>query len=87
MSNNIEGIIHFVIFYKLIIKRFLKYFSQKYLKINQFRENFIVERNFNIFIKEGHGLELSCNKLNINFKPYAPQLYSNAIQRKLQSRR
>jgi len=76
-----------VIFYKRIIRRFLKYFSQKYLQIDQFRDNFVVEKDFNILIKEEHGLELNCDKLIINSKPYALQLYSNAIQRKLQSRR
>ena len=67
--SRVEGIIHFVIFYRIIVRQFLRYFSQKYLRIKQFRENFVVEKDFHIFIKEGHGLELSHNKLIINSKP------------------
>ena len=42
--------------------------------------------NLDTFIKERQGLELDCN-LSPNSKPYAFQLYSNALQTKLQSRR
>jgi len=41
-----------VIFYKIIIRRFLKYFSQKYLKIDQFKESFVIEKDFHISIQE-----------------------------------
>jgi len=79
-----------VIFYKQIIRQFLKYFGQKYFKIRQFRESFAVEKDFHILIKEWQVLELELkgrnNSLSIRSKPYALQLYPNALQAKLQSR-
>lgn len=37
-----------MIFYKKIIRQFLKYFRKKYFKIKRFKENFTIEKNFHI---------------------------------------
>jgi len=50
----IEGIIRFVIFYKGIVKRFLEYFQRKYLKIEQFKESFILKKNFYLFERKSY---------------------------------
>lgn len=48
LGINIDDIIHFVLFYKKIIRRFLKYFREKYFKIKRFKENFTIEKDFHI---------------------------------------
>ncbi len=49
-TNPVDGRIHFVIFYKKIIKQFLKNFRKKYFKIKQFKNNFKLENNFKLLI-------------------------------------
>jgi len=87
--NNVDDRIHFVIFYKRIVRRFLRYFRKRYLRIKQFNDNFTVEKDFKLLIKEEHELELEkgheTKLTNSNY--YALQLYPNALQAKLQSRR
>lgn len=69
----------------------MKHFWKKYSKIRQFRNNFVVEKDFNVLIKEGQVLELELkgrnNSLSIYSQPYALQFYPNALQTKLQNRR
>ena len=84
---HVEGIIHIVIFYKKEIRNFLRYFREKYFKIKQFKDNFVIEKDFKISIKEGHSLELELKGRNQSIltisKNYALPLYNNAIQAKL----
>ena len=80
-----------MIFYKQVIKKILECFWRKCFIIKQFREDFGIKKGFKILKKEGHGLELGLKDKNTNSiyysKPYALQLYHNALQTKLQSRR
>jgi len=77
-----------VIVYKIIIREFLKYFREKYLRIEKFKDKFDLEKDFKILIKEEHKLELELKGLNQSIlNNHALQLHHNALQRKLQSRR
>ena len=78
-----------MIFYKRIIREFLKNFRKKYFKIKEFRSNFKLEKDFKISINERHELELEKGRKTqlANSNYYAFQLHNNAIQTKLQSRR
>lgn len=85
---SVDDRIHFVIFYKIIIRRFLRYFKERYLRIKQFQDNFRIEKDFKLLIKEEHKLELEKGRKTLtNSNYYALQLYPNALQAKLQSRR
>ena len=51
-SFSVEGRIHIVIFYKKIVRQFLKNFRKKYFKIRRFRENFVIEKDFHLSERE-----------------------------------
>jgi hypothetical protein len=53
----IEGIIHNVIWQKIIIRKFLKYFRNKYFCLSMFWHYFEIEKDFNILIKKEHELK------------------------------
>jgi ribosomal protein S17 len=85
--QNIDDTIHFVILYKMIIRRFIVHYQYKYMKIIAFSNKFKVENNFHISIKKGHVIELCKSRtLQSNSKKHVPCLHYNALQRKLQSR-
>ena len=49
----IEDRIHFVLSYKIIVRRFIKVFKQKALKSKQFQQSFKLEKDFHLVpIKE-----------------------------------
>ncbi len=89
LPENIDDTIHFVIFYKGRIRKFLKHFRKKYLKIKELNSKFNIEKDFKILIKKEHELELELKGQNqlILSNNHALQLYNNALQRKLQCRR
>jgi hypothetical protein len=48
----IEGIIHNVIWAKIVIRRFLKYFRKKYRYRKKYWEYFNIEKDFNLLNKK-----------------------------------
>jgi len=89
IAVTVDDTIHIVIFYKIIIREFLKYFKKKYLSIKGFKDKFNLEKSFKFLIKEEHELELELKGQNqsILLNNHALQLHNNALQRELQSRR
>ena len=55
-KNYIEGIIHNVIWHKIIIRRFLRYFREKHCCRSMFWHYFKIEKDFNVLIKKEHRL-------------------------------
>jgi hypothetical protein len=49
---SIEGIIHNVIWAKIVIRRFLKYFRKKYRYRKKYWEYFNIEKDFNLLNKK-----------------------------------
>jgi hypothetical protein len=57
ITSFIEGIIHNVILAKIVIRRFLRYFRNKYRYRKQFWQYFEIKKDFKVLTKKEHGLK------------------------------
>ena len=53
-ASVVDSTIHYRIIYKVIIRRFLKYFRRRYRTYTKYNAGFTIEKDFHI---KGHGIE------------------------------